>query len=232
MSDLQQRVYAMLNASVGMMKQSKPRESFVILREALKLLKTEAIDSDNLGCNANENQGCGLIAIDVSHGESAFCSISSQTSFPVYGRSFVINSVDDKMLYSGLSLDVVIAVVLYDMALSYHYYALKTGKYSFLKKSLGLYEMACQVLEPTASNVQVLQARDDISLLVLSLINNLCHVHSLFFNRDKTMWLLGKFRFTLSAVCRSNPNEDYLFFYQTFLANSDSKGVMNLAPSA
>lgn len=90
--------------------------------------------------------------------------------------------------------DRIMAVLLYNMGLSLHLQALRSGRTTELNGALQLYEMAFAVVEDAWSELEV----NDLMLLLLALFNNMGHIHSSRFDNVKTRTCLDWLK-TLAA---------------------------------
>lgn len=90
--------------------------------------------------------------------------------------------------------DRIMAMLLYNMGLSLHLQATRTGRTAELDGAVQLYEMAFTVVEDAWNKFEV----DDLMLLLLALFNNMGHIHSSRFDTHKTHICLDWLR-TLAA---------------------------------
>ncbi len=119
------------------------------------------------------------VSVDLpqSNAETDYLSTSPDNSFQFYDRPFVLtsSSVNEKVHDSAMT-----AILLYNMALTYHMKALRTCATKELYRALKLYRMSFDVLQDN-SNISC----DMVDLLLLALINNMGFIHSEFYDWDK-----------------------------------------------
>ncbi|CAB9497588.1 expressed unknown protein [Seminavis robusta] len=113
------------------------------------------------------------------------------------------------------------AILLYNAGFCCHLKLMQTGLSRDLTRALGFYRHAFQLLTDTDA---ILGISDDDALLVLSLANNMGHLHSSLFDRtaSRTCWDMMQNLFPASAEETILDDDDALFFYlATFLVPFD-----------
>jgi hypothetical protein len=146
-----------------------------------------------------------------------YLSTSPDNLFEFYNRAFVISSDApnvDKEVYESI----ITAVVLYNMGLSCHRKAGRSGATRELHSALKLYEMSAKVIQDVPK-----LSRDSVNVLVLALINNMGYIHSHFYDYTAIEQCRA---FLYSLFMSSNTNdltpEDCVFFSYVLLRNDMS----------
>lgn len=130
--------------------------------------------------------------------------------FEFYPRAFVMDKsvdIDDKSWRY-------LALLMYNMAVAYHYDGILSGRSARFNRALELYEMGLSVMHLAMNQDEA----EDI-LLQLALSNNMGHVHSHLLHFQETRESLNSVRDLMKAskICDSPllSEDDYIFFFTT-----------------
>jgi hypothetical protein len=106
----------------------------------------------------------------------------SSGRFSVFSHALTISTNNTNNCEVSHNYQRFLAVILYNMGLSLHLQALKSGKSMELRGAQDLYEMSFSVVEQAWHEFDV----HDLLLLLMALFNNLCHIHSTNYNVAQT----------------------------------------------
>jgi hypothetical protein len=102
-------------------------------------------------------------------------------TFSIFNHAFTLSKSAELVASVSNNYDRFLAMLLYNMGLSLHIQALRSGKSEELRGALDLYEMSFGVVE---ANWQLFHI-DDLMLILMALFNNLGHINSFFYNVDQ-----------------------------------------------
>jgi hypothetical protein len=102
-------------------------------------------------------------------------------TFPIFNHAFTLSKSADLVASVSKNYDRFMAMLLYNMGLSLHIQALRSGKSAELRGALDLYGMSFSVVEANWELFPV----DDLMLILMALLNNLGHINSIFYNTDQ-----------------------------------------------
>ena len=110
------------------------------------------------------------------------CLSDCSGSFSVFNHALTIPNVcllDSNVVKNYERLQ---SMLLYNLALTLHFQAMRSGRSEELRGALDLYEMAFSVVENSWQRLDV----DDLMLLLMAILNNLGHIHSNLYNMERT----------------------------------------------
>jgi hypothetical protein len=159
-----------------------------------------------------------------SSAETDYLSTSPDNSFPFYNRYFVLtsSSVNEKVHDSVMT-----AILLYNMALTYHKKALRSSTTKELYRALKLYRMSFDVLQDSNISCDM-----GVDLLLLALINNMGFIHSEFYDWDEMMNSHEVLHSLFMATCDISSSleaEDCIFFSYVLSAHYQ---ISSVSPAA
>jgi hypothetical protein len=185
--------------------------------------RTELIDtSESMQTKIVES-----ISIDHPQSETKtnYWSTSPDNSFDFYNRAFVLasSSVNGEIHECVMS-----AIMLYNMALTYHSSAVRTGTTRKLHRALKLYRMSFRVLQEN-SDISC----DMVDLLLLALINNMGFIYSHFYDWDemkKSHEVLHSLFMSTCDISNGLKAKEYTFF--SYVISPDYQLSSVSAPAA
>jgi hypothetical protein len=229
------------NSAVASLRRGRPNEALELLSTALADLKDDVSDSDastethskrsssssSRDFNNEEDEYSSAMEINVEQDQPSVFSVPVRTSTCAQcDHSLVLNYSCALAIFDDVQdKELLIAVVLYNMALVHHCRAIERGISSLITTALNLYKIAASFIE---------NARDIDSsngLLLLALYNNMAQIHASQFSLEETRVCIDRVRMLLSAVSAESfiEEEDYHFFFvNTMLQVED----IALAPAA
>jgi hypothetical protein len=144
-----------------------------------------------------------------------FLSSSPDNLFNFYNRAFIISSnlaADLPVVYES----VIAGVLLYNIGLSSHGKAIRSGSSKELRGTLTLYKMSLRsILQDDSS----LHSKGMLHVLLLALLNNIGCIHSHFYDW-KEMKECRETLYLLFASANDLTVEDYVFFSYVLLPSS------------
>jgi hypothetical protein len=142
---------------------------------------------------------------------ASFLSASPDNLFDFYNRAFVLSlnfAAELPVVYESVAT----AVLLYNMALSGHGKAIRSGSSEELRRTLKLYKMSLRILQDDSS----LHSENMVHVLRLALLNNIGCIHSHFYDW-KDMKECREVLYSLFASANDLTVEDYVFFSYVLL---------------
>lgn len=118
----------------------------------------------------------GSVVLD--HGSLSDCS----GSFSIFNHTLTVPNVNGLDSNIGNNYERLQAMLLYNLGLTLHFQAMRSGRSDELQGALDLYEMAFSIVENSWQRLDV----DDLMLLLMGILNNLGHIHSNLYNMERT----------------------------------------------
>jgi hypothetical protein len=182
------------NRAVGCLLQDNGNGAVAALQVALSTLQTwrgiekVARTRRDIQVTLTQEQPLPLHNINIGHSPLASISLplfgrDSECSgtFSIFNHAFTVSKSADLVPSASKNYDRFLAMLLYNMGLSFHIQALRSGKSDEMRGALDLYEMSFSVVE---ANWQLFHV-DDLMLILMALFNNLGHINSMFYNTDQ-----------------------------------------------
>lgn len=143
---------------------------------------------DAMKNNSDHNINTQMASLELNTtGSLAECS----GSFSIFSHILTIPNAYELESDVTKNFERIQAMLLYNLGLTVHLQAMRSGRSEELKGALQLYEMAFSVVE----NSWQLMCLDDLMLLMMALLNNLGHIHATLYNMPQTQccvdWLKG-----------------------------------------
>jgi hypothetical protein len=142
---------------------------------------------------------------------TSFLSASPDNLFDFYNRAFVLSSNIAGEL-PAVYESVATAVLIYNMGLSGHGNAIRSGSSTELRRALKLYKMSLRIIQADPS----LHCENMLHVLLLALLNNMGCIHSHFYDW-KDMGECREVLYSLFASSNDLTVEDYVFFSYVLL---------------
>jgi hypothetical protein len=190
--------------------QSHPPPSEIRSSAGSPMDTTDAMQSDT-----SNNRVKVVYGVSIEHPlcitNTSFLSASPDNLFDFYNRAFLLSSnlaAELPMVYESVAT----AVLLYNMALSGHGKAVRSGSSKELRRTLKLYKMSLRILQDDSS----LHSEDMLHVLLLALLNNIGCIHSHFYDWQD-MQECREVLYSLFASANDLTVEDYVFFSYVLL---------------
>lgn len=231
-SSQQQQAIDLNSKAVSLLQIGRTNEAMTLLRGAaifMRDLSSAKKDSLTPAQSSKQELSSSIQSVELLHHSFALSSTADNTVHSMYDHALTF-------VHFEPNIDIISAVVLYNMALINHLHGLRTS--SFLSTSLRLYETAFIILKNSKMLGPHHLTHHSVNLLRLALVNNLAHAHSLLFDSERVADCLGFMRYILEDDKSitfiqhddSYNNDSYSFFYMN--ATVFSGHVLALAPAA
>lgn len=175
------RIPAVNREAVACLERRRNRDAFALLNQGLRamlLVIQERQDDNHYLSTGLLNKETMVSSVPLTSSPTDM-SYSPDNFFQFYEAAFVISDDKEKM-NRFLFQDVAAATLMYNTGLLFHRQGNERGDYKMLKRALYMYEMATSLLQQGSG-----QEADN--LLMLALTNNMGHIHSHFFEKDKVL---------------------------------------------
>ena len=118
----------------------------------------------------------GSVVLDHS------CLSDCSGTFSIFNHALTVSNSFELDSNVAKNYERLQSMLLYNLGLTLHFQAMRSGRSEELRGALDLYEMAFSVVE----NAWQLFNIDDLMLLLMAILNNLGHIHSNLYNMERT----------------------------------------------
>jgi hypothetical protein len=221
------------SVAVTFMQRGEYGNAVMVLKRATSILRSSLHTDDLQGQSLYQPQripslSSFAVEVGVSKKERV-TTISENGVLDLFSWAFEIPDgipgVDNDSLRS--------LVILYNMGLSYHLFALENGCSRQIRTAQDVYRMAMSIVDGCLGDV-LSDAR--LLLILLALFNNMGHIHSTCYEPIDTLQCMN----ALNALCesqvfdvaRTSESSDLFLFFEWNNAMASSKPLFALAPAA
>jgi tetratricopeptide (TPR) repeat protein len=170
------------------------QDAINVLREALKALRQMArVPIDTGPGNVQETYKLRSVSAKLDDFTSSF---QDDNSFHLFSRAILVEGCGQVLAPSDHLLNRISMVVTYNLGIAHHLLGTQNGNNQRRNytKALTMYEVAYTLKKVYA---------DDRDLVCLAVLNNMGHIHSHFFNKERTERCLEWMHYVLIS-CSSN----------------------------
>ena len=196
------------------------------LGSALEQLRATAASSARPSCRLDKEQGLSFL---YSTPLTTNCYDCIQGEFIFYDKAFLLDDLQRScyMLNFDRQLEIATSVVLYNMAVTYHLHGVLRGESSALQRAAHLYDLCTQAVEESTIDYAPV-----VQKLLLAAFNNMGHINSLFFERERVSSCKGTVAVIMSGLdlCYLSADEVDFFHLSLFVCSDSLK--LNTAPAA
>jgi hypothetical protein len=201
----------MNSKGVALLKSTQPKKAIDAFRAALKTLQRGLHDDEAWNNEHHTGMHCMECAVRCVDIEESYCSdnlvSSPHNKLAVFDRCFI--------LQEDCSNEVLSSILIYNMGLAFHHFALRIGKSKLFEESLRLYNMSYQLIQHQICSVQL---GGYSNVLVMAITNNMAHINEHFCRYDQVVALINNLEVRLSMTQSNSallPRDSnfYAFFY-------------------
>jgi hypothetical protein len=169
-------------------------------KEALRIVRLENERGEvESGEQEDTATSCNTRVLPIVANESQCDPIDcapSNTYFSLYSWTFAFTCHSDTP--SEVDSSTIASTILFNMALTLHCQALRSGESQNLAKATNVYKISLQVLQRYFDSTTAFD--EEVMVLYAAILNNMGHISSLMMMKDETNWCLEQLKIILPHI--------------------------------